>query len=51
MNMDEDRYNRMKTIILSLASWLNCPNDELENMIGVSWYAFNTLRIELEKEA
>ena len=48
--MNEDRYKRMKTIILSLAPWLNCPNDELENMMGVSWYEFNTLRIELEEE-
>ena len=48
--MNKHRYKTMKMIILSLAEWMNTPNDELENMMGISWYAFHKLRMQLEEE-
>lgn len=29
---------------------MNTPNDELENMMGISWYQFHGLLAELERE-
>ena len=48
--MDEYRYNSMKMIMLNLAEWMNCPNEELENMMGISWKEFQYIRIALEEE-
>ena len=39
----------MKTIILNLSEWLNTPNEELENIIGVSWMQFWDLVIEIRE--
>ena len=30
----------MKTIIINLSEWMNTPNDDLENMMGISWMEF-----------
>ena len=43
-------YEMMKMIIFNLAEYLNCPNEELENMIGMNWWAFHKLRHRLESE-
>ena len=48
--MNKRNYERMKNILLNLAEWLNTPNDELENMMGISWMQFHDLLAELEKE-
>jgi len=40
----------MKGIIMNLAEHLNCPNQELENMIGVSWSIFHDLVRQMEEE-
>tara|TARA_B100000530_G_C15811135_1_gene429640 strand:- start:243 stop:572 length:330 start_codon:yes stop_codon:yes gene_type:complete len=33
----------MKVIILNLSEWMNTPNEDLENMMGISWMQFNNL--------
>ena len=33
----------MKLVILNLSEWMNCPNEELENMMGISWMQFHEL--------
>ena len=33
----------MKVIILNLSEWMNTPNEDLENMMGISWMQFNGL--------
>jgi len=43
-------YEMMKKIIFNLAEYLNCPNEELEKMIGVSWMRFHSLVARLEGE-
>jgi len=48
--MDKTNYERMKEILFNLAEWLNTPNDDLENMMGISWYAFHKLLAELKEE-
>lgn|GEM_PF-3449920 len=30
----------MKMIIINLSEWMNTPDEELENMIGISWMEF-----------
>tara|TARA_R100000278_G_C5372277_1_gene129390 strand:- start:390 stop:533 length:144 start_codon:yes stop_codon:yes gene_type:complete len=40
----------MKRIILNLSEWMNTPNEELENMMGVSWMQFWDLVNSLEGE-
>tara|TARA_R100000329_G_scaffold90332_1_gene75626 strand:+ start:64 stop:207 length:144 start_codon:yes stop_codon:yes gene_type:complete len=40
----------MKRIILNLSEWMNTPNEELENMMGVSWMQFWDLVRSLEGE-
>lgn len=39
----------MKEIIINLSEWMNTPNEELENMMGISWMEFWDLVYELEK--
>lgn len=48
--MDEYRYKEMKRIMLNLAEWLNCPNEELENMMGISWMRFHDIIIGFKEE-
>ena len=31
---------QMRAIILNLSEWMNTPNDELEDMMGISWMQF-----------
>jgi len=33
----------MKRVILNLSEWMNTPNDELENMMGITWMQFHDL--------
>jgi hypothetical protein len=33
-------YETMKMIIKNLAEFMNTPNDELEDMMGISWHEF-----------
>ena len=40
----------MKRIILNLSEWMNTPNEELENMMGVSWMQFWDLYMSIEEE-
>jgi hypothetical protein len=39
----------MKTIILNLSEWLNTPNEELENMMGITWAQFHDLVREISE--
>tara|TARA_R110001592_G_scaffold7397_1_gene41504 strand:- start:5511 stop:5657 length:147 start_codon:yes stop_codon:yes gene_type:complete len=39
----------MKMVILNLSEWMNTPNDELENMIGISWMEFWNLVVEIRE--
>jgi len=48
--MNEQNYNMMKKIVLSLADEWNCPNSYLEEKTGLSWMEYNTLRKILEGE-
>ena len=48
--MKEARYKAMKDMILNLAEWFNTPDEQLENMLGVSWMQFHELRRALEEE-
>ena len=41
--MDKSNFELMKMIMLNLAEWMNTPNDELENMMGISWAEFHRL--------
>ena len=47
--MDKSKFELMKRIMLSLAEWMNTPNDELENMMGISWAEFHRLIQDLEE--
>ena len=40
----------MKRIILNLSEWMNTPNDDLEQMMGVTWAQFWDLARSLEGE-
>jgi biotin operon repressor len=40
----------MKTIILNLSEWMNTPNDELEDMMGISWSQFWDLIQEIREQ-
>ncbi len=48
--MKKRTYERMKRIIMNLAEWMNTPDEELENMLGIGWYQFHDLRRTLEEE-
>jgi hypothetical protein len=48
--MDKYTYESMKMIMLSLAEWMNTPNEQLEEMMGISWSQFHDLRRLLEGE-
>ena len=48
--MNKRNYERMKRILFNLEEWLNTPNEELENMMGISWYQFHGLLAELKEE-
>ena len=37
----------MKEIIINLSEYMNTPNDELENMMGISWHEFWNLHHSL----
>ena len=50
MSMDKYTYESMKMIMLSLAEWMNTPNEQLEEMMGISWSQFHDLRRLLEGE-
>ena len=36
-------------VILNLSEWMNTPNDELENMMGISWRQFHDLVIQIRE--
>ena len=38
----------MKMIIINLSEWMNTPNDELEDMMGITWSQFWDLVIEIQ---
>lgn len=40
----------VKRIILNLSEWMNTPNDELEEMMGVTWSQFWSLVESLESD-
>ena len=48
--MHKGNYREMKRIIMNLSEWMNTPNDELENMMGISWWAFSNLVNDLKVE-
>ena len=48
--MNKENYVRMRMIMLNLAEWLNTPNDELEDMIGINWMQFHDLITSLRGE-
>ena len=50
IKMNNRNYERMKRILFNLAEWLNTPNEELEDMMGISWMQFHDLIIALEEE-
>ena len=37
---EETKIELMKKVILNLGDWLNTPNEQLEDMIGISWMEF-----------
>ena len=39
---------RMKTIVVNLSEWMNTPNEELEEMMGISWMQFHDLLNAIE---
>ena len=43
----------MKKIMFNLSEYLNCPDENLERMIGTDWYQFNKLlhRLSVEDHA
>ena len=49
-NMNKENYVRMRMIMLNLAEWLNTPNDELEDMMGINWMQFHDLITSLRGE-
>ena len=48
--MDRVNYIEMKKIVFNLSEYLNCPDEELERMIGTDWYQFHKLIHRLEVE-
>ena len=48
--MDKYRYAIMKEIMLNLSEWFNMPDEELENMLGISWQGYWNLLKELQEE-
>ena len=48
--MDKQRYAMMKEIMLNLSEWFNTPDEELENMLGVSWHDYWNLLNALQEE-
>tara|TARA_Y100000004_G_scaffold196943_1_gene268888 strand:- start:4058 stop:4204 length:147 start_codon:yes stop_codon:yes gene_type:complete len=48
--MDKQNYLEMKRIVFSLDEYLNTPNEDLERMIGMNWYAFHKLKHRLSLE-
>ena len=39
----------MKMIIINLSEWMNTPNDDLEDMMGITWMQFWDLIREIKK--
>ena len=37
---EEEAISIMKQVMRNLREWLNTPNDDLENMMGISWMQF-----------
>ena len=37
----------MKMIIINLSEWMNTPDEDLENMMGISWMEFWNLVVEI----
>ena len=48
--MDRVNYIEMKKIMFNLSEYLNCPDENLERMIGTDWYQFNKLLHRLSVE-
>jgi len=40
----------MKMVIMNLSEWMNTPNEELENMMGITWMQFHDLVIQIKGE-
>tara|TARA_R100001509_G_C4845891_1_gene208309 strand:- start:250 stop:426 length:177 start_codon:yes stop_codon:yes gene_type:complete len=55
--MREKRYceevaiSIMKQVIVNLSEWMNCPDEHLENMMGISWMQFWDLYWSIGGEA
>ena len=39
----------MKMVILNLSEWMNTPNEELENMMGITWMQFLDLVTQIRE--
>ena len=39
----------MKMIIINLSEWMNTPDEDLENMMGISWMEFWNLVVEIRE--
>lgn len=48
--MDKYKYAIMKEIMLNLSEWFNTPDEELENMLGISWQGYWNLLNALQEE-
>ncbi len=40
----------MKRVIINLSEWMNTPNDELENMMGITWMQFHDLVAQIRQD-
>ena len=43
-------YGILKRLVLNISEHLNTPDEQLEEVIGLSWMQLHDLRIELEDE-
>ena len=48
--MNEDNYKTMKQMVKNIGEWLNCPDDNIEGIIGMHWSHFHKLLLSLEEE-
>jgi len=37
---EEVAISMMKQVIVNLSEWMNTPDEQLENMMGISWAQF-----------
>ena len=40
----------MKQVIRNLSEWMNTPNEDLENMMGIGWMQFWDVYMAIEEE-